>query len=194
MQTDQSGIEKLTTLVGGPGTVGSGGTSAAMLNLAEGQYLLACFIPGRDGIAHAAKGMVLPLQITAPTGTAMPAPATRGTVTMKEFSFALSASAFPAGRSMIAVVNEGAQAHEFGVLRLVPGKSAADVTGYFAAKPSGPPPFSAAGGLTALGPGQKGIAVLDLTPGSYAAICFLPDPVSGKEHLQLGMIAGFTVA
>lgn len=186
-------LTTLTTLVGGPGTA-AGDTSAAMMDLKAGQYLLACFIPGRDGIPHAAKGMVLPLQVTAATAPALPAPTTQGMVVMKEFSYALSVSALPAGRNMLAVVNEGMQPHEFGLLRLAPGKSAADVTGYFAATPTGPPSFAAAGGLTALSPGQRGIAALDLTPGNYAAICFLPDPASGKEHLQLGMIAGLTVA
>lgn len=192
-QKDQHEGEKLATLVGGPGTAAAGGMSTAMLDLQAGQYLLACFIPGRDGISHAAKGMVLPLQVTAQTGAAAPAPATQGTVAMKEFSFALSTSTLPVGRSMVAVVNEGAQSHEFGLLRLAPGKTAADVTHYFATPPTGPPPFSAAGGLTALSPGQRGIAALDLTPGNYAAICFLPDAASGKQHLQLGMVAGITV-
>ncbi|MGI8688462.1 MAG: hypothetical protein ACR2M3_07765 [Thermomicrobiales bacterium] len=186
-------LATLTTLVGGPGTASAGGTSTAMMNLSEGQYLLACFIPGRDGIPHAAKGMVLPLTVTPATAPAAPAPTTQGTVMMREFSYILSTSTLPAGRSMLAVINEGAQAHEFGLLRLVLGKSAADVTGYFAATPTGPPPFASAGGLTALSPRERGIAVLDLTPGSYAAVCFLPDAASGKEHLQLGMIAGLTV-
>jgi hypothetical protein len=194
LQKDQREIEQLTTLVGGPGTVAAGGTSAAMLNLAEGQYLLACFIPGRDGIPHAAKGMVLPLTVTAATAPAIPAPATQGTVTMKEFSYALSTGTLPAGKSMLTIVNEGTQPHEFGLLRLAPGKVAADVTQYFASPPAGPPPFTSAGGLTGLSPGQRGIAALDLMPGEYAAVCFLPDAASGKEHLQLGMIAGFNVA
>jgi uncharacterized cupredoxin-like copper-binding protein len=191
-QTDPNAVTRLAMLVGGPGTAPAGGTSAALMDLHAGQYLLACFIPGRDGVAHAAKGMVLPLQVMARTGPAAPAPATDGRVVMREFSFALSASSFPAGRRMIAVVNEGVQPHEFAVLRLSPGKSAADVTQFFVA-PAGPPPFAAAGGTTALSPGQHGIAVLDLTPGNYAVTCFVPDPASGKNHLQLGMIAGFSV-
>lgn len=194
LQTDQSGVEKLATLVGGPGTVAAGSASAAMMNLIAGQYLLVCFIPSRDGIPHVAKGMALPLQVTTQSGATAPAPATQGMVVMKEFSFALSTSTLPAGRSMVTVVNEGAQPHEFGLLRLAPGKTAADVTQYFTATTkSGPPPFLSAGGITALSPGQKGIAVLDLMPEAYAAICFLPDAASGKSHLQLGMIAGLTV-
>lgn len=193
-QTDPTTVTRLATLVGGPGTAPAGAVSAAMMDLQAGQYVLACFIPGRDHIAHAAKGMVLPLQVAPRAGAETPAPATHGTAVMKDFSFALSASAFPAGRRMIAVTNEGAQPHEFAVLRLAPGKDAADVTQYFAATPTGPPPFAAAGGTTALSPGQRGIAVLDLTPGSYAVTCFVPDPASGNSHLQLGMIAGFTVA
>lgn len=194
LRTDQQTVTTLTTLVGGPGTVAGGGTSAAMMDLREGQYLLVCFIPGADHIPHAAKGMVLPLQVTAQSGAAVPAPATQGMIIMKDFSFALSTSTLPAGKSLIAVSNEGAQPHEFGVIRLAPGKTAGDVTGYFAAPPAGPPPFASAGGMTALSPGQRGIAALDLTPGNYVMICFVPDPASGKSHLQLGMIAGLTVA
>ncbi len=191
-RSDPGTITQLGALVGGPGTVAAGGTSAAMMDLQAGQYVLVCFVPGADHVPHAAKGMVLPLTVGPQTGAAVPAPATQGTVAMKEFSFALSASTFPAGRGMLAVTNEGAQPHEFAVLRMAPGKSAADVTPYVATR-AGPPPFASAGGITALSPGQRGIAVLDLTPGNYAAICFVPDAASGKSHVELGMIAGFTV-
>lgn len=33
---------------------------------------------------------------------------------------------------------------------------------------------------------------LDLEPGTYAMICFLPDP-SGEQHVMLGMVEVFTV-
>jgi hypothetical protein len=78
-RTDPATVVRLATLVGGPGTVPAGGVSASMIDLHAGQYVLACFIPGRDGVAHAAKGMVLPLQVAPQTGAAVPAPAAGGT-------------------------------------------------------------------------------------------------------------------
>jgi len=30
-------------------------------------------------------------------------------------------------------------------------------------------------------------------PGNYVAVCFVPDPASGKAHAELGMITPFTV-
>jgi hypothetical protein len=35
--------------------------------------------------------------------------------------------------------------------------------------------------------------VTQFTPGNYAAICLIPDPASGRSHLELGMIKEFTV-
>ena len=35
--------------------------------------------------------------------------------------------------------------------------------------------------------------LLDLQPGEYAGISFIPDPASGTPHVHLGMIAGVTV-
>jgi hypothetical protein len=34
---------------------------------------------------------------------------------------------------------------------------------------------------------------LDLQPGEYVGLCFIPDPASGAPHVHLGMIAAFTV-
>ena len=34
---------------------------------------------------------------------------------------------------------------------------------------------------------------LDLEPGDYAFVCFVPDPASAKPHIALGMIGELTV-
>ena len=44
-----------------------------------------------------------------------------------------------------------------------------------------------------MSPGNTVWAVLDLEPGDYIAICFVPDAESGAPHAMLGMIAPFTV-
>ena len=42
-------------------------------------------------------------------------------------------------------------------------------------------------------PGNSAQTTLNLTPGNYALVCFIPDPATGKSHAALGMIQGFTV-
>ena len=60
------------TFEGGPAEVVSNRTSEVILDLQPGQYMLLCTIEAPDGQPHAAKGMVMPITITAPgvpTGT-----------------------------------------------------------------------------------------------------------------------------
>ena len=64
---------------------------------------------------------------------------------------------------------------------------------YFAGGESGPPPYTVLGGMQAMNPNRIGWTTVDLTPGEYIAICVVPDPSSGKPHVELGMIHGFTV-
>ena len=86
----------------------------------------------------------------------------------------------------------GPQPHELNLLKLAPGKTAQDVLAWENA-PSGPPPFEAVGGINGLSPNAAGYMTLDLQPGSYVAICHIPDPASGLTHAHLGMLKAFTV-
>jgi hypothetical protein len=61
-------------------------------------------------------------------------------------------------------------------------------------KPDGPPPFSDAGGIGALMAGKSGWFDIELTPGNYIALCFVPSPTTGKAHFAMGMITPFSVA
>jgi hypothetical protein len=188
----------LVTFPGGAGAVAPGGSSEVILNLKEGQYMIACFVSGADNIPHLAKGMIMPLKVTAAPAAAAAAPAVNGTITMVDFNFDLPAT-FPAGKSMYTVQNTGAQFHEFNLLQIAPGKTLDDVKKFFdppqGAPPSGPPPALPIGGMNALTRGNTGIVVLDLKPGDYAAVCNVPDQSkpNGDTHLHLGMIKGFTV-
>lgn len=60
------------------------------------------------------------------------------------------------------------------------------------APPEGPP-FTSAGGMTPIVPGRTGFVSLNLTPGNYVLICFIPDPADGAPHLVKGMIQEFTI-
>ena len=60
--------------------------------------------------------------------------------------------------------------------------------------PSAPPPADlvVAGGPNAAAPGGTAEATLDLAPGEYTLVCFVPAP-DGKPHLMKGMVRALTV-
>ncbi len=189
----------LVTQTGGVGVILPGGAAEVILDLKEGQYVIACFIAGDDHIPHLAKGMLMPLRVTAAPAAAAPAPAVNGTITLFDFNFTMP-DTLPAGRSMYTVTNTGAQFHEFNIVQLAPGKTLADARAYLDPAPNtpppvGPPPVAPVGGMNALSKGNSGIVVLDLKPGDYVAICNVPDQSkpNGDSHVHLGMIKAFTV-
>jgi hypothetical protein len=198
LQQGPEGVFPLASVAGGPGLTAPNGTAEVILDLKPGQYMIVCFVPGADHVPHAAKGMVMPLVVTAPTAAPIPLPSTTTTVTLADFSFEMPTT-LSAGRKMYRVVNQGAQFHEFNIIKIAPGKSLADVKAFFdpspGTPPAGPPPGLPMGGMNALGKGGSGVVMLDLTIGDYAAICNVPDQSRphGDSHLHLGMIKGFSV-
>ena len=167
-----------------------GQTAEATLNLAAGNYLLVCFVPSPDGVPHVAKGMSRPL-VVAGTAAAAPLP---GDVEIKltDYAFGLS-KPLTAGQHVIRVVNDGQQSHEVMVIRLAPGKTAAQVAAWVE-KMEGPPPGEPLSGVAGLGVGQSASFPLTLTPGEYGLICFIPDAKDGKPHYVHGMVHQFKVS
>jgi uncharacterized cupredoxin-like copper-binding protein len=190
LQQEGEGALRLVSGEGGPGAVGPNSEGEVTLDLKPGMYALACFISGPDGVPHLMKGMLKAIQVTEAVDTPA-APAVQGTFTMRDFTFDVP-DTLPAGPATYEVVNSGPQMHELNVLKLAPGKTAQDVVDWETA-PSGPPPFEAAGGMNAFSTGGSGYMTLDLQPGTYVAICNVPDPASGVPHAHLGMIRPFTV-
>ena len=113
-------------------------------------------------------------------------------MTLKDFSISMPSSV-AAGKHTLKVTNQGPEAHEFSLIQLAPGKTAQDVMAFFMQPPAGPPPFTDAGGMGALAPNTSGWVEVDLTAGNYMALCFVPDPRTGKAHAMLGMLTTFTV-
>ena len=91
LQTDGEAALRFTSLEGGPGAIDPQGTSEVTLNLAPGNYVLACLIPDANGVPHVAKGMLKPVQVNAAELPAAAAPDTRGMFTMEDFSFDMPA-------------------------------------------------------------------------------------------------------
>ena len=193
MQESEAAAMGLMTLVGGPGLVDPGLSTQVTLELKPGQYVLLCFVPSHDGTPHLAKGMVQPFEVVAASAeTATVAqPKAEATVKLQDFSF-IFPTEVKAGKQTWQIVNEGTQPHEIMLIRLAEGKTLADAQA-FAQAPHGQPPFSSIGGFQGITPGHSGWLNLDLQPGNYVALCYIPDPASGHAHMDLGMIMPFTV-
>ncbi|MGE0552918.1 MAG: hypothetical protein AB7R55_05765 [Gemmatimonadales bacterium] len=177
--------------IGGPNAPAPGGVSEATVSLAPGNYALVCFIPSPDGTLHLAKGMMKSITVAgSPAMADMP----RGDVTLRlsDYAFELS-SPLTAGHHVIQVEVSPGQPHEVLLVRLEPGKTGLEVAEW-AEKPIGPPPGIPMGGISALGAGETNLLPVDLEPGNYAFICFLPDAGDGKPHFLHGMVKEFTVS
>jgi uncharacterized cupredoxin-like copper-binding protein len=187
----------LVALAGGPNVIAPGQKQTVTVNLSAGNYVLLCFVSGSDNVPHLAKGMVAPLTVAATPGNASGAPAavaepqSTGSVSLQDFAIAVP-DKVQAGSQVWKVTNNGPEPHEFGLVRMEDGKTAQDFQA-FMQNPNGQPPFSSVGGLGALAPNTSGWVNLDLKPGTYVALCFVPDPKTGKSHAELGMVTSFTV-
>lgn len=193
LEEDPAAMLSLVTLQGGPGIIVPGATQRLILDLKPGTYVWVCGIPAADGEPHFAKGMLAPFEVV-PDGTEAAAePEADGRLALQDFAFALP-EPIGAGRQLWEVVNEGHQPHEFLLAQLAPGATALDFAmAAFDPAAEGPPPGMPVGGLQAVEPGTTAWLELDLAPGTYGAVCFIPDPASGEPHIALGMVAEFTV-
>ena len=171
--------------MGGPNAPAPGGESNATVNLAPGSYVVACLIPGADGVPHLMKGMVRPLTVIEGARPAAD-PVGDVTMTLHDFSFTLSRP-LTAGKHLIEVRNHGRQPHEIELVQLASGKTAQEVLAWVH-KPEGPAPGLPLGGVAPLGRGRVNWFEVDLEPGRYALICFLPDAKDGKPHFMRGMV------
>jgi uncharacterized cupredoxin-like copper-binding protein len=141
-----------------------------------------------------ARGMAMPFTVVAATNTAdvtTPPVEAHGTAQLLDFSFVLPA-AIAAGEQVWQVVNEGQEPHEIMVMQLADGKSVSDALAFLHA-PTGTPPYASIGGFQAITPGQTGWLKLDLAPGNYVAICYIPGAATGELHFDMGMVQAFTV-
>lgn len=178
-------------LVGGPNVPDPGAEANATVELTPGNYALICFVDTPDKVPHFAKGMVHGFTVTPSTSKAM-VPAADVNVALVDYAFNFD-KPLTAGRHTIKVTNPAAQDHEIQLIQLARGKSMADMQQWIE-KMQGPPPGKAIGGIAGMKPGTTNYFDVELTPGEYVAICFIPDHKDGKPHFMHGMARQFTVS
>jgi len=172
--------------VPGPNAPAPGKEANVTVVLPAGNYTLLCFVDVPDKVPHVMKGMVRSLTVAPSYGAARAVlPAASITMTLKDYGFDLS-KPLRAGHRVIRVTNTAQQPHEVELVRLAPGKKTQDVLAWLD-KMDGPPPGEPLGGVVGVEPGASANMAVDLTPGTYSLICFLPDAKDGKPHFMHGM-------
>lgn len=123
------------------------------------------------------------------------------TITLRalDFGFGLDEKSYPAGQIELLMINEGAQAHQALIYRLNEGVDADDFKKTVMKDQSMVPQLAKGkreGISQAAGPGDEATAgSYEVTPGTYALICWLPDQSleTNLNHAELGMIESFVV-
>jgi hypothetical protein len=116
----------------------------------------------------------------------------RVTVAAEEFSFAMP-DEIPAGAVTLTLRNEGAEPHHAQLARLKPGVTEEQLMARLREGPEAALPLlSFSGGPAAIPPAGAQEVTLELPPGDYVMLCFVPSP-DGVPHLAKGMIKPFRV-
>lgn len=191
---DEAAALALVSLSGGPTGVLPGASGSTTSNLEAGQYVFLCFVRSPDGTPHFAKGMIKPIEVTEAVAAAPALPDSDAQLALQDFAF-VGLDTLSAGPHTVAVTNNGPQAHEATIVKLAEGITAPDLIPMFSSTepPTGPPPFTSAGGVAGIKAGETINLDVDLEPGNYAYLCFIPDPASGAPHAVLGMVGALTV-
>lgn len=176
--------------LGGPNAAAPGGTAEATVAIEPGSYTLICVVPSPDGLPHIAKGMAREVVVTPGTSTAV-MPAADLILKLVDYGFEISGP-LTAGRHVVRIENSAAQMHELVFLKLEPGKTVQQAAAWLE-KPEGPPPATLINGVSPMSNGVVNTTTVDLTPGDYGLICFVPDAKDGKPHIAHGMVKQITV-
>ncbi len=180
------------TDVGGPNNVGARQTVAGTMTLEPATYMLVCWVPSPDGRPHVMKGMVKPLVVTAKGATPAAEPDADLTMTLDDFSFALSGP-LKAGTRTIRFENQATQPHEAVIARLLPNTTMLQAIVWMTSGQAGPAPVVMLGGASGIAQGRHMFVTADFEPGKYVLLCFIPDARDGRPHSAHGMAKEITI-
>jgi len=168
-----------------------GDTGEVVIRLAPGKYVLGCVARGAGGHRHASTGEMKALVVTeagpARDGDEAVPHATQD-VRMVDFAY-VGTERWPAGSHLLRVENRGGQDHQLRLARLRDGSTLQDWVG---ADDPGAYATTIAG-VARLGPGADAYLQVELPRGEYVLYCLVPDAVSGRPHVALGMFRAIHV-
>ncbi len=172
MSGDDMGALALVSLHGGA-MAPAGGSSVATFDLKPGEYLV---LAEADQAGEEEVPPPLTTTFVAEGESAMDAPAAAVRAELAGFAFVLP-DAIPAGPQLWEIANTGQQWREMGILVLDEGITIENLMGMMAAeeKPSGPPPWQEIFFYPPISAGERAWTEIDLSPGEYTVICFLPN-------------------
>ena len=199
METDPA-IPEWIVFHGGT-SAGPGESSSYWIDLPAGQYAMFSFDSDEEGVPDFAKGMVGELTVTEADSDAVAVslPEPDATVELVDFSFVISPE-FGSGEQLVEVTNTGMEPHEMAIMRLAPGVTADQVMEMMMSEEmpegmeDGPPPFEEAAIIAPIAAGMSALVPLNLEPGEYLLLCFIPSPANeNAPHLALGMVRPLTL-
>lgn len=162
--------------------------ASAYVKLEPGRYGVGATSGGSPGETSASAN----LEVTVGEGEVAGAPAADFSLHMGDFHFVFPET-MSAGEQLWEIGVVG-QPHMALIFKLNEGATAADVLAFMSApEAGGPPPFEFGTLIPAISSGQTFYASVDLSPGSYVAICPLPDLGGEGSHADHGMVDAFTV-
>lgn len=178
---------------GGP-TVLAGKQGQTIIDLTAGNWAILA-----DGYEPSSL-LVIPAY---PGSPSRPEPEAAATIQLQEYSFAGLTDSIQPGKQIWKVTNIGDQPHFLELIK-APGKvtsqqvmdmlmSAGDQSATPAPDAIDPSTIEGVGGIGTISPGQTGWYITDLEPGTYVALCFVPDRDEGVPHVMMGMVQVFTV-
>jgi hypothetical protein len=184
------------TFAGGP-IVLPGQSLQAVVDLTPGEWVLLNDSPGAPQ-----QPQLLTATESAASPMAMEEPQADVDVQLQEYSFVGLENPIPAGPHLWKFTNTGKQPHIMILFQGPAGITMNQVMTLLQSEDATPPadvPYQESDfnfsqpGLGVLSPGQTSWLALDLAPGTYIALCFVPDEATGAPHALMGMVQVFTV-
>jgi hypothetical protein len=175
----------LVQLLGGL-SVAPGAEQQIIYDLKDGAYVAMDF---------GEQGPVTTFFQTAGEKSAAAAPEAEVKVQLADFTFVMP-DQIKTGPQTWQIENIGNQWHEMGIVKLNDGVALSDIIAAMSheEEPAGPPPFEEVAFWAPISQGERAWVTLDLEPGVYTIICFLPDLAgSEKSHAEHGMTRQLTV-
>jgi hypothetical protein len=169
-------------IAGGSGDVREGESVTVTQELPAGRYV----------VADLASNATAEFEVTGAGGGGQ---VEAGNAVIEASEYAFESRGLKAGSGDVVFDNVGREPHFVAAIGLRPGSTLAEARRFFETEKGRPPIDESRSFSTAVVDGgiRQSVA-LDLEPGKYVLLCFVPDREGGPPHVAKGMISEATVA